>query len=214
MKFTVIANDGQALLTQDQLRQQSEARGSMVRDQAGPAADRPSAFARMPSGQLDPKGSAGNSPRGLQQMPSSIARMPSGQLDPKGSAGNSPRGLHRTASGASNASQGSERIAAVRSSDSTRVSISQADGAAAAAEAGSHHSSVHHKHRQRSMMQKDLTRRSSVADRLKSVRGMLAAAEDTGMDDIQEDLPKPAVAASEDVNADEPIAEEPQLAVN
>ena len=186
----------------------------MLRDQAGPSADRPSAFARMPSGQLDPKGSAGNSPRGLQQMPSCIARLPSGQLDPKGSAGNSPRGLHRPASGASTASQSSERIAAVRSSDSPRVSISQAEGAAAAAEVVGHHNSVHHKHRQRSMMQKDLTRRSSVADRLKSVRGMLAAADDVGTDDIQEDLPKPAVAATEDVNADEPIAEEPQLASN
>ena len=45
------------------------------------------------------------------------------------------------------------------------------------------------------MIQKDLTRRSAVAYRLKSVRGMLTAADDFGTDDIQEDLPKAAMAA-------------------
>lgn len=53
----------------------------------------------------------------------------------------------------------------------------------------------------------------SVADRLKSVRGLLDSGDDTNFEDIQEDLPLAAVQQDDSVgNIDEAISEEPQLA--
>lgn len=53
----------------------------------------------------------------------------------------------------------------------------------------------------------------NVADRLKSVRGLLDSGDDNNFEDIQEELPVVAVQESDGVgNIDDAISEEPQLA--
>lgn len=139
------------------------------------------------------------------------ARVPSDALDQSGTAAISPRTRFAQATEATEDSQEADRIAAVRPDDALQAAASQAEAATADAGSAVSHSTLLPKARKKSLLQSNLTRRSSVADRLKSVRGMLAAADSSGAEDIAEDLPLPVVAANDNMVADENIAEEPQL---
>lgn len=134
---------------------------------------------------------------GTGASPSGFARMPSAALDQAGAVADRPP----------EPDQDADRIAAVRPSGYEEdVQNTAGTEAAVAAPAVAR--------RQGSLLQKGKlrTRKGSVADRLKNVRGLLDTADATGADDIQEELP---VAVVQEISGiDEPIAEEPQLAVN
>ena len=190
----------QPALVPQQLSPRRSGKLEIAGSQGREFAEGTSAASQLPASTADQSGSAASSPRGA------IAN------SPRGAAASSPRGLAKVPSGVQESAPTAARIHAVRSDDVPRLSFSQAEAGAAGAGPVGRQGSLMSKGKQRSLMQKDLTRRGSVADRLKNVRGMLAADDALGSDDIQEDLPKAVEAASDDISADEPIAEEPQLA--
>lgn len=126
-------------------------------------------------------------------------------------AADGPSEFARAPSDGSEPYQDTDRIAAVRMSGFEAAEAQSVQGTEAAVAAPAV--------RQGSLLQKgkQRTRRTSVADRLKSVRSLLSTADETGGDDIQEELPAAAVQRNGSMgisNIDEVIAEEPQLAVD
>lgn len=127
-------------------------------------------------------------PRAAATSPPNVARMPSSTVE---------------------AEQASGRIAAVRPAgygDPSSQGTTASDAAGAVGPLSRRTSSLLVKGKQRKGS-------ISVADRLKSVRGLLDSGDENSFEDIQEDLPMAAVQANDGVgNIDEAIAEEAQLA--
>lgn len=125
-------------------------------------------------------------------------------------AATSPPGVARMPSNAARLEQASGRIAAVRPAGykdpgSQDMTASDATGAVGPLSRRTSSLLVKGKQRKGSI---------SVADRLKSVRGLLDSGDETNFEDIQEDLPVAAVQENDGVgNIDEAISEEPQLAL-
>lgn len=127
------------------------------------------------------------------------------QDEPRAAA-TSPPGVARMPSSAAGPEQASGTIAAVRPAGygepgSQGTTASEAVGPLS--------------RRTSSLLVKGKQRKGSisVADRLKSVRGLLDSGDETNFEDIQEDLPVAAVQQDDGVgNIDEAISEEPQLA--
>ena len=124
-------------------------------------------------------------------------------------AANSPPSVAGKPSDAAEPEQASGRIAAVRPAgyeEAGSKGLTTSEAAVAVGPLTRRASSLLLKGKQRKGSM-------SVADRLKSVRGLLDSGDENNFEDIQEELPAAAVQESDDVgNIDDAISEEPQLA--
>ena len=132
-----------------------------------------------------------------------------GPMDEPRAAADRPPGVGGMPSDAAEPEQASGRIAAVRLAGYEEAGSQGLTTQEAAVAVGPL------SRRASSLLLKGKQRKGSmnVADRLKSVRGLLDSGDVNNFEDIQEELPVAAVQESDDVgNTDEAISEEPQLA--